>query len=125
MANTSVQHPKSRIPTFLGGIALFFLFAAIVVTMLNLHGPVDDPDVTRGVERLANREKLNAEEKTLLNSYGVVNAANAVYHIPLDRAVEITINELKDKPVKASASPVPPVLPAGPQPPFLTKKATP
>jgi hypothetical protein len=122
MSEYSVKPPKSMIPTFLGGIALFALFGALTLYVLNSRPVGQDYDTKRGVERLTKRQKLNADEQQLLATYGVVNAPNGVYHIPIEKAVELTLADLKNKPVKASAVPLPPVLPAGPQAPIPKQK---
>ena len=79
----------------------FVLFLGVGIWMVYF---ADKP--TFEAEQAAGREeKLKArvaQDEYFLNNYGWVNEAQGVVRIPIDRAIQLTIEDLKNKPVISS-----------------------
>lgn len=100
-----------------GGVLL--LCAALVLAVgvvLSVAGRLgqaqqeaDDARIAARVEKLA---KLRAENETALHSYAWIDKDKGVVQIPIERAMELTVEALKKKEIKAAG----PVAPAAPAP---------
>jgi hypothetical protein len=88
------------------------LFAFVVVYMVHLSGRTDAYEAKLALERIERLNKLQGENQDKLTTYGWVDEGKGVVRIPLERAIELQIDSLRDKPVKA-AEPIAGVAPAG------------
>ena len=117
--------PWARFWTALGMLVLF-LSALILVLRWNPE-PISD-DEERAVLRMKNLTELNKANDERLTTYGWVDQAHSVIHIPIERAMELEMKDLNDPKWKPHAAyaiapidlvPVPAGMPAAPT---LTKK---
>ncbi|MCP4583683.1 MAG: hypothetical protein GY839_18895 [candidate division Zixibacteria bacterium] len=68
------------------------VFLVVVFIILNEYNIASREEVLRGQMRIEQPVMLRltlAREDSLLTSYGVVDSANAVYRIPISRAMEL------------------------------------
>lgn len=98
---------KSVWPTFIWATLAFCLLGFASVLGVHLFGgEAKEYDTTRARERLENRKKLEAEEHAQLDNYAWVDKEKGTVRLPVSRAMEVALSELKQKPVGASAVPV-------------------
>lgn len=100
------SHQKRR-RLILGGVGILFFFAA-AVGLLRWAAPVPDEGAARAAERLKAWTDLQADNDKKLGTYAVVDEAKGQYQIPIQRAMELTVAELKDhqpKPAGPIATP--------------------
>jgi hypothetical protein len=113
--------------TVIGGLAGFVLFGFLVVLVLKPGRPAPTYETEAGQKRLETRKQVEAAEAKLLlkDTYEWVDQAKGVVRIPLTRAMELEVETLKNKPVRAAyAVPVAPVVspaPAAPPTPAPTE----
>lgn len=88
------------------GIVLLLGTSAGVAIWRWSRVPSELPDPRRS-ERLARLEALQKKEKELLGSYGWVDRSKGIVRVPLDRAMELELQELSRKPVRPSEEVVP------------------
>ncbi|CAN5404723.1 hypothetical protein BH09VER1_BH09VER1_09480 [soil metagenome] len=99
------QPPSHRIwPTVVAAIVLL-LFFGLCARLLLLAVPVADEDGGRREERLKAYADLQAENARKLGSYAWIDREKGIVQIPLDRAIAITLPELKARP-PAPAGPI-------------------
>jgi hypothetical protein len=116
---STTPHPTQRhnvALTILVSLAGFLLFGGLAWWMLQMAGKFDTYEQTRAIERKAAFDKLTAEDASILSSYAWVDANAKIVRIPIDVAMQVTVNRLKNRPVTA-AGPVPDPLPKGLTPP--------
>src|SRR5437763_9812529 len=117
------QIALSRAPlsTWLGIVLLFALFGVIV---LAVFGPVprrSDYEETRAKKRAEILKTTRDEAAKALTTYGWIDKNKGVAHIPIARAMELTLAELAQKkpapagPIAAAEAQTPPA-PASPAP---------
>jgi hypothetical protein len=106
------ENKPTLLPTLIGGLVGFLLFGVIVLWMLKLAGPVEDYDQKRAKERTENLRKLHEEEAKILSSYDWADKPKNIVKIPIQQAMDLEIETLKAKPVKAAYPVVVPVAPA-------------
>ena len=115
----SSELKKASVGTaFIGGIFIFLLFGVIVLVWLRTGGKQEDFDDQRAVARAAKLDVMQKENHEKLTTYAWVNKAKGVVQLPVDRAMELVIADLKAKPVKASAVKLEVPYPAGLQAPL-------
>ena len=129
---------KSIWPMFIGTFVLFALFAAFVQWMLNSGDRESfDEEAIRAKQRYDILAKIQEENKNLTTGYAWADQAKGTVRIPLDRAMELTVQKLAAQGEPRPAYPVDPNLPLGsavkpgglaapqPTPPPFTAPATP
>lgn len=123
---------------FIGTFVLFALFAAFVQWMLNSGDRESfDEEAIRAKQRYDILAKIQEENKNLTTGYAWADQAKGTVRIPLDRAMELTVQKLAAQGEPRPAYPVDPNLPLGsavkpgglaapqPTPPPFTAPATP
>jgi hypothetical protein len=110
MEHTSTK--KSAFPTFVGGIVLFALFGGMVLLTLKLAGKLEDQDYKRAVERKEILQKLQSDHQTTLTTYGWADKSRGMVRIPVERATELALPELKAKAIRP-LEPIDPITSAG------------
>jgi len=84
-------------------IAIFFLFALFYLVVRYFYKPeqggtfVDD-GIHTSAQRKDNLEKLRKKEAAQASSYAWVDQKTGVVQLPLDRAVELTLQKYSAKP---------------------------
>src|SRR5262252_2832559 len=98
------QIARSRAPlsTWLGIVLLFALFGVIVLAIIGPSPRGSDFEETRAKKRVENLKTLREEADKTLTTYGWVDKNKGVAHIPITRAMELTVAELaKQRPAPA------------------------
>ena len=101
--------------TWLGIVLLFLVFGLFVWVVIGASPRGDTYEVKRARVREEKLKTLHEEESKALTSYGWVDKAKGVAHVPIERAMELTMADLaKKKPAPAGpiATPQPAVAPA-------------
>ncbi|MCF7729167.1 MAG: hypothetical protein K9M81_02235 [Chthoniobacterales bacterium] len=90
------------------GLLILFVAALILVIRWNPEPMTDDEE--RALLRVKNLAALNKANDELLNTYGWVDQNQGVLHIPLERAMELEINNLNTPARKPHAAyPIAPI----------------
>ncbi|ACB77203.1 hypothetical protein [Opitutus terrae] len=102
------EHPASSAPTspraplisVLGVLVLFALFAVVVyyVYVPRQTGAFPDDGIRTEKQRREALAELHAKEAKQLSSYGWVDQKAGVVQLPLDRAMELTLQKYQKPP---------------------------
>lgn len=76
-------------------IGSFLIVLLLVNTMKKLTAP-EPLGVRRATERFQALQEINAVNSEVLKSYGWVDKTKGVVQLPIDRAIEITLQQAKD-----------------------------
>jgi hypothetical protein len=84
--------PASAIVGIISAILLF----AIIVALQALFYSFEEQELQRKVysQPYEALQQLDADQMEQLNSYGWISEPDGVAHIPIDRAMELTVQEL-------------------------------
>ncbi len=94
-------------------LGIFSLILLLVVGGLLLgrsDTATEDEDSARSAVRIKNLAELQAADTTQLTTYGWVNQAKGIVHIPIDRAMELvlpSLNAHSEPSLGSSATPAP------------------
>src|ERR1700686_2050376 len=93
------QVAQSRAPfsTWLGVVFLFALFGVIVLAVIGPSPRGDDYEQKRAKAREEKLKTLRDEEAKALATYGWIDQSKGVAHLPIARAMELTVAELAQK----------------------------
>ena len=97
---------------WLGIVLLFLFFGVFVLVFIGLSPRGNNYEAKRAEQRLETLKKVQAEANTELHSYAWVDKNKGVVRIPIDRAMELTVTALAQKP-PAPANPIETPAPAG------------
>ena len=90
------------------GLLILFVAALILVMRWNPEPMTDDEE--RALLRAKNLATLNKANDELLNNYGWVDQTQGMLHIPLERAMELEMNNLNSPARKPHAAyPIAPI----------------
>jgi hypothetical protein len=112
------QAVRARAPfsTWLGVVALFFLFGVIVLAVVGPAPRGDTYEQERAKKRMETLKSVRDADAKELGSYGWIDKNKGVVRIPIDRAMELAAVELaKQRP--GPANPIPPPAPQASQAP--------
>lgn len=110
----STHSQKAVWPTFLWALLAFCFFGVIVVFAVRFYeGRFVTYPVKRAQERLENLKKLREQEEQQLNSYAWKDKKAGLVQLPIDRAMELVVADLRKKTVHPSGVAVPTPAPAG------------
>lgn len=109
---TAPDHPKSSLLAIAAILALFLFFGGIIYWVIQTAAEPESDDAKRGRERLEKRQALDAKSRALLDHYGWVDKPKGIVHIPIQRAMELAVDRLKNKPVRPAGLIQAPVTPA-------------
>jgi len=110
-----IAHSRAPLSAWLGTILLFLLFGAIVLALVGPAPRTDDYEQNRAKKRYETLKGLREQDAKALGSYEVVDKAQGTAHIPIERAMELTLTELGQKKPAAAyaiATPAPVAAPA-------------
>lgn len=88
--------PAPTLPAYLlnllvaAGLFLLFLVILYVAYLPNRPAPIDSAAIQARQQRLA---ELRAKEQEMLTTYGITDPAKPTYRIPVERAMELIVNE--------------------------------
>src|SRR5215217_6615991 len=97
--------------TFLGGLLLLALFAAIIVFWISAKGANNNIDQKRAAARIQTRETLAKENQGKLVGEGWVDKNKGIARISIADAMALTLDDLKSKQVTPSSMKVEAPLP--------------
>jgi hypothetical protein len=110
--NKKKPSPFLIVRTILLALLGFVLFLAFVFVMLHQGGERPTYEEKRMAERLEKLKAHQTRDEELLTTYGWVNEDGGVARLPIDRAMELTIEDLSKKEVRAAGPVNPPSPPA-------------
>ena len=75
-------------------LLMILLFASYVITayVVNQKGPVQEEVVNQRIETL---NDVRSSQEDLITNYAAINIQEGVYRIPVHRAMELTLKDLK------------------------------
>jgi hypothetical protein len=99
-----VVHARAPWSAWFGIVLLFALFGVIVLAIIGPTPRGTDYEETRAKKRIENLKTLREETDKALTTYGWIDKNKGVAHIPIERAMELTVADLaKQKPAPAGA----------------------
>ncbi len=105
-----LRHPQSVFSTWVGVVLLFVVFGLFVWVIIGASPRGDTYEAKRAKVREEKLKTLREEANKTLTTYGWVNKAKGVAHIPIDRAMNLTLADLagkKPEPANPIATPIP------------------
>src|ERR1044071_6707942 len=97
-----VAHARAPLSVWFGIVLLFALFCVIVLAIIGPSPRRSDYEETRAKKRVENLKTLREEADKALTTYGWTDKTKGLAHIPVERAMELTVAELaKQKPAPA------------------------
>ena len=113
-----VAQARAPLSVWFGIVLLFALFGVIVLAIIGPSQRASDYEEARAKKRVENLKTLREEADKALTSYGWIDKTKGLAHIPIERAMEVTVAELaKQKPAPAGPIAAPETqAPAGPAP---------
>src|SRR2546425_11303327 len=111
--------------TFWWTIAGFLIFGVLTAFVLKAI-PVVDPEAKRAEARMKNLQELRKSDAEILSSdkYAWADKSKGIMRLPISRAIELTISELKSK-TPRPAGPIPTPTPAAGAAPSQTSAPSP
>ncbi|MGH8100196.1 MAG: hypothetical protein ACREIW_02780 [Chthoniobacterales bacterium] len=109
-----IAHTRAPFSAWLGVVLLFVLFGVLVLAIIGPSPRRDDYEIKRAKARTEKLKTLHEEDAKALTTYGWINKDKGVAHIPIERAMELTVTELAQKkpaPAYAIATPAPQLSP--------------
>ncbi len=116
-----VAHSRAPLSTWVGIVLLFALFGVIVLAVIGPAPRGSSYEETRAKKRMENLKTVRDEAAKALTTYGWIDKNKGIAHIPIDRAMELTVAELAQKkpapagPIAAAEAQTP-AAPASPTP---------
>lgn len=110
MANAPQTQSKSKrlgLPGLAAIIVGFLLFGAATLWLRHQPAARTDVETDRARERAERLAKLHESDAKALSEYTWVDRDAGVVGLPLDRAIELALPRLKNKPVR-QGPPIPP-----------------
>jgi hypothetical protein len=98
------QVAQARAPwsAWFGIVLLFLFFGVIVLAIIGPSPRRSDYEESRAKKRMENLKTLREETDKALTTYGWIDKNKGVAHIPIERAMELTVADLaKQKPAPA------------------------
>ena len=97
-----VAQARAPLSVWFGIVLLFALFGVIVLAIIGPSPRRSDYEETRAKKRVENLKTLREEADKALTTYGWTDKTKGLAHIPVERAMELTVAELaKQKPAPA------------------------
>ena len=105
-----IAHSRAPLSTWLGIVLLFALFGVIVLAVIGSVPRRSDYEETRAKKRAEILKTTRDEAAKALTTYGWIDKSKGVAHIPIARAMELTVAQLaqqKPEPAGPIATPEP------------------
>lgn len=114
MANQRLLHeleqPRSMFSTWVGVVLLFLVFGLFVWVIIGAMPRGDDYEARRAKARMEKLDEMRKEATTTLTTYGWADKDKGIAHVPIERAMQLTLVELaarKPQPAGPIATPEP------------------
>jgi hypothetical protein len=91
----TTQKNRVSISMIITAVVMILLFVGLVAVLVIERGHVQTFDEARKEQRLKNLAELNAENEKILTQYHWVDKAKGVVGIPIDRAMNLVLTELR------------------------------
>jgi hypothetical protein len=112
-----VAHARAPWSAWFGIVLLFALFGVIVLAIVGPTRRGSDYEETRAKKRIENLKTLREETDKALTTYGWIDKNKGLAHIPIERAMELTVADLaKQKPAPAGPIATPEAKPSASAP---------
>jgi hypothetical protein len=108
-----------------GGLALVFLSGVLIVFLVWRKEGIKDYDQLRSEQRAKNLVDLNAENQKTLSSYHWVDRPKGVVAIPIDRAMQLVMVDLRSNQPHAAGPVTTPAPSPAPTPTNAAPQSTP
>lgn len=99
MEPVSQEHPEPSLPaqvlSLIGIVGFILLFLGIVFIAYLPLRPDTSADAVRSEERIQILETTRNDGIERITTYKAINPADGVYQIPIDRAKELVLKELR------------------------------
>ncbi len=105
-----IAHSRAPFSVWFATILLFSLFGAIVLALIGPASRKDHYEESRAQKRMDNLKTLHEADAKALSGYAWVDKAKGTVHIPIERAMQLTVAELSQK-KPAAAYPIATVAP--------------
>ncbi len=92
-----VAHSRAPLSTWVGIVLLFALFGIIVLAVIGPGPRGSSYEETRAKKRAEALKTTRDEATKALTTYGWIDKNKGTAHIPIDRAMELTVAELAQK----------------------------
>ena len=111
----SAEPPKKSIwPIFVGTFVIFIFFALLVQWLLASNDPAAFDEVAlRAEERHEILSMVEEENQALTTGYAWVDQDKGIVRIPLERAMDLTVEDLAKRGAPHPAYPIDPNVPLG------------
>jgi hypothetical protein len=97
-----VAQARAPLSVWFGIVLLFALFGVIVLAIIGPAQRGSDYEEARAKKRVENLKTLREEADKALTTYSWIDKTKGLAHIPIERAMELTVAELaKQKPAQA------------------------
>ena len=106
-----IAHSRAPFSVWFGTILLFMLFGAVVLALIGPAPRRDNYEASRALKRVDNLKTLREADAKALTGYAWVDKAKGTVHIPIERAMQLTLAELSRK-KPAAAYPIATATPA-------------
>lgn len=94
-SSSDLHEPETnpRLLSAIGWIGAFCIFI-VIVAIVYFYSRPPAPDLSRIDERYRIKAEVTGQQDEMATTYGWVNQAEGVVRIPVDRAIELTVQEL-------------------------------
>src|SRR4051812_44743208 len=92
-----ISRSRQPLSAWLGVVLLFFLFGVLVFAVVGPSARTDTYEQTRAKKRAENLKTLHEEAAKALAGYAWIDKNKGTVRVPIERAMELTVAELKDR----------------------------
>ncbi|MEP7016288.1 MAG: hypothetical protein ABI925_12675 [Verrucomicrobiota bacterium] len=92
-----IAHARTPFSAWVGVVILFAIFGAIVLAVIGPSQRGADYEEKRAQVRQKKLKDLHDEEAKALTGYGWVDKTKGVAHVPIERAMQLSVAELAQK----------------------------
>ena len=93
----SIKQTRAPFSAWLGVVLLFAVFGAIVLAIVGPSPRSDNYEQMRAIKRAGNLKTLHDEDAKALAGYSWIDKNKGTARIPIERAIELTMADLKTK----------------------------
>ncbi len=111
MSSPTLPNPTARssAPIFIGGLIMLLLFTGLTWWMLKSRPEPLNEEAIRSAQRIEILQKVNEQAEKDLNQFAWVDEAKGIAQVPVDYAMKLEIEALRQAPGPRPAYPVDPI----------------